>query len=239
MKHTKLVLVAVGLLLLAACGARSPIDKLQQKLDSYPEYSIILDDMDVRGNFFSDYYHRYKIIYAEPAATGDSLDYHDALTDWYRVDKRTFQRYYNYLGMVVASKTRDAGKLESQYPPGYQYVGNERYGHWVRDERGNSFWEWYGRYAFFSTMFGMFGRPIYRNDWDMYRNYSSRGRPYFGRGREYGTTGTYTKQTRKTFFERQRARQAMRRARFSERVQRRVRRSRMSGFRSRGFRGGK
>ena len=54
-----------------------------------------------------------------------------------------------------------------------------------------------------------------------------------------GTTGTYTRQTKKTFFERQRAKQLARKARFSDRVKKRVRRSRMSGFRSRSFRGGK
>ena len=239
MKHAKLFFVALGLVLLTACGARSPIDKLQKQLDQFPEYAIILEDMDERGNFFPDYYHRYKLVYAEPVARGDSLMYRDEITDWYKVDKRTFQKYYNYLGMVIASKTREGGKLESQYPPGYQYVGNPQYGRWVQDNSGNSFWEWYGKYAFFSSMFGMFGRPIYRSDWNMYRDYSTRGRPYFGKNREYGTSGSYTKRTKKTFFERQRAKQMARKARFSDRVRTRVRRSRMSGFRSRSFRGGK
>ena len=120
MKFTKFLAMALGLALLAACGARSPIDKLQQQLDAYPEYAIILEDMDERGNFFPDYYHRYKLVWAEPADRGDSLVYRDEITDWYKVDKRTFQKYYNYLGMVIASKTRDGGKIEAQYPPGYQ-----------------------------------------------------------------------------------------------------------------------
>ena len=239
MKHFKPFLVALGLVLLVACGTRSPIDKLQRQLDQYPEYSIILDDMDERGNFFKDYYQRYKIVFAETTAGSDSLVYRDETTDWYKVDKRTYKEYLNYLGMVIASKTREGGKIEAQYPPGYQYVGNAQYGQWVRDERGNSFWEWYGKYAFFSSMFGMFGRPIYRNDWNTYRDYSSSGRPYYGKNREYGTTGTYTKQTKKAFFERQRAKEAARKARFSDRVKRRTRRSKMSGFRSRSFRGGK
>ena len=46
---------------------------------------------------------------------------------------------------------------------GSEYVGNSNYGEWRRDSSGNSFWHWYGQYAFFSMMFG--NRPVYYDSW--------------------------------------------------------------------------
>lgn len=222
-----LVMVAIS------CGASTPLERLKSELSRYPEYSILLEDMKEEGNFFKDYFHRYKLVYAEETGIPDSLVYQSEITDWYKVSKKDYEKYVNYLGMVVASKTRDGQVLTTASPPGYQYVGDPRYGQWRRDASGNSFWEFYGKWAFLSHMFGMFNRPIYRNEWDEYRRYSSQGRPYFGRNREYGTTGRYTQQTHKSFFERRQQREAARKARFSEKVKQRVRRSRMSGVRRR------
>ncbi|MFQ5707510.1 MAG: hypothetical protein ACE5HO_08695 [bacterium] len=219
--------------LLVACASASPLDGIKRQLRSYPEYSVILQDMKEEGNFFKDYYHRYKVVYAEKSSDAENPTYQETVTDWYKVSKREFEKYANYLGMVLVSKSADGKVADVQYPPGYQYVGDSRYGNWRRDDRGNSFWEFYGKYAFFSHMFGMFGRPIYRSDWDTYRNYRSRGTPYYGPNREYGTSGSYTKQTNKTFFERRRQREFERKSRFAQKVKRRARRSNMSGFRSR------
>jgi hypothetical protein len=229
---------AFGLLFLLAlvavsCSAPPPLEQIKSELARYPEYSIILEDMKEEGNFFKSYYHRYKLVFAEETGIPDSLVYRSEITDWYKVSKKEFQKYWNYLGMVLAAKTRDGQEVKTPSPPGYQYVGNPQYGTWRRDERGNSFWEFYGKYAFFSQMFGMMGRPIFRNDFDDYRRYRSRGEPYFGRNRQYGTTGQYTKYTNKSFFERRQQRELARKTRFSEKVKQRVRRSKMSGVRRR------
>ena len=221
-------------ILILACASSSPVERFKGELNKYPEYSIILEDQREEGNFFKDYHHRYKVVYAEKLeGSGDSLAYQSEITDWQEVPKKEYQKYYPYLGMVIASKSQDGKISDSQSPPGYQYVGDSRYGNWRRDERGNSFWEFYGKFAFFSHMFGMFGRPIYRNNWDTYRDYRSTGRPYHGPDRQYGTNGTHTQRTNKTFFERKSQKEAQRKARFSERVKQRTRRSKMSGTRSR------
>ncbi|MFQ5585122.1 MAG: hypothetical protein ACE5GL_11865 [Calditrichia bacterium] len=226
-------LIAVLALLLISCAGKPPLEKLKKELNKYPEYSIILEDMNEEGALFKDYYHRYKIIVGQETGAGDSLAYETTITDWLKVSKKDFRKYYNYLGMVIASKTRDGGVVDTPYPPGYQYVGNPRYGRWRQDSSGNSFWEWYGKFAFMGYMFGMFGRPIYRSDWTDYRSYRSRGQPYFGRNREYGTAGKYTKQTNKSFFQRRQQREAARKQKFAEKVKRRTRRSKMSGVRRR------
>jgi len=232
-KRGPVFLLLLLALAVVSCAGQPPLERLKRQVAGYPEYSIILQDMKVEGNFFKDYYHRYKIVVGQETGIPDSLVYQTQITDWYKVSRKVYQKYYNYLGMVLVSKKRDGKVVDTPYPPGYQYVGDPRYGTWRRDERGNSFWEFYGKWAFFSQMFGMLGRPIYRTDYNDYRRYTSRGRPYFGRNREYGTTGKYTKYTNKSFYERRQQRQLARKARFSQKVKQRVRRSRMSGFRRR------
>ncbi len=233
MKRSIYFISLILLFLATSCATRSPLDKLKKELQQYPEYSIILEDMLEKGNFFKDYYHRYKVVYAEPAGVGDSLIYHNFITDLYKVGEGEYKKYYSYLGMVIVSKTRDGKVTDIPYPPGYQYVGDPRYGRWRQDSYGNSFWEFYGKYAFLNAMFNMYGRSIYRSDWEDYRSYRTRGEPYFGQNRQYGTFGQYTRQTHPTFFQRMQQKEAARKMRFSEKIKRRVKRSNMSGFRRR------
>ena len=221
-------------ILLFSCGSRgNPLQRLQKELNRYPEFSIMLADMREDGNFFPEYYHRYKIVYGESTGHADTLTYRSGLTDWYRVGRSEYQKYQNFLGMVLVSKGKDGKISEDRFPPGYQYVGDPRYGRWRRDSSGSSFWEFYGKYALLRSMFGMFGGPIYSTSWDNYRDYRYRGRPYYGPRNEYGTRGSYTRRTSPNFFERRKRMEAARKARFSQRVRQRARRSRMSGFRSR------
>ena len=84
--------------------------------------------------------------------------------------------------MVVLSKGPDGTVDRDEHPPGYQQVGDERYGQWRDDGGGRSFWEFYGQYALLSNLIGGFGRPIYRDDWDGYRDARGRGQTYYGPG---------------------------------------------------------
>ncbi|KAA3662117.1 MAG: hypothetical protein DWQ10_03140 [Calditrichaeota bacterium] len=203
--------------------------------------------MQEDGNFFKDYYHRYKTVVGQKENDSDSLVFTSDIGEWVEVSKKEYQNYYNYLGMVLASKSASGKVQNDKYPPGYQYVGNQRYGNWRTDSHGNSFWEWYGKYAMMSTVFGMFNRPVYRNDWNSYNDFRRRGEPYYGngsfygsRGTMYGTSGNVTQKTKPNFYQRRAVRQSARNASFSNKVKNRVRRSNMSGVRSRSSsRGGK
>jgi len=53
--------------------------------------------------------------------------------------------------------------------PGSQLIGNPHYGRWRTDSGGSSLWEWYGKYALFSTLFM---RPVYYGGWASRRHYS-------------------------------------------------------------------
>ncbi len=217
-----------------SCGGegRQPLQQLVRSLNHLPEYSVILEDMRIEGNFFREYGHRYKVVEGtkSDSSAGD-LSFKTSTTDWERVNRRDYETYQRYLGMVIASKSSD-GKAQqgTGYPPAYNYVGNSRYGQWRQDRSGNSFWEFAGKYAVLSAVFNMGSRRVYRNDWNGYRDNYSSGRPYFGRGRQYGTEGSFTKRSNPTFFQRRVQRQQASQRRFSDRVRSR---SRMSGARSR------
>ncbi len=221
------------LLLITACAPSSPIERLNRQLNKYPEYSIILEDMKEEGNFFTDYFHRYKIVVGNTSGNSKELEYQGGKTDWYQLPKKEYEKYYNFLGMVIVSKSKTGETSSDKYPPGYQYVGDSNYGNWRQDSRGNSFWEFYGKYALMSQMFGMFNRPVYRSDWNAYRGSRRSGSPYYGSKRQFGTRGSYTKSTNKSFFARRQLRASARQTRFSEKIKQRTRRSQMSGFRKR------
>lgn len=205
----------------AGCGGpRDPVVEMQQSLASAPEYMILLEDMREEGTFFTDYYHKYRVIQGERQHT----------TDWVEVPEQVYRRYEPFLGMALAAKS-DQGVSSSPHPPGYHYVGNPQYGRWERRD-GGSFWVFYGQYALMRDLLGWGGRPVYRRDWDDYRTYRDRGRPYYGREREWGTEGSVTKQRKPTFYERRKQKIASRQRSFSEKVRSRAGRSR-SGFGSR------
>ncbi len=224
------ILLSLALVFVVGCSApTSPVDELQAQLKTVPEYSIILEDMREEGTFFPAYYHKYKVIQGDQAWS----------TDLRQVSEEFYRKNENFLGMTLASKI-EGEKSTTPHPAGYNYVGNEKYGQWKSDNRGNSFWEFYGKYALMRDLFGFAGRSVFRNDYNQYRGYRTQNRPYYGRtGREYGTNGTVTKQRNPTFFERRRTRNVASQQRFRQKFQSRVGRSSGNSMRSRSFGFGK
>ncbi len=272
-----IVLVLVAAVLISGCSTPpDPLQRLHRQLDTYPEYSVVLADMDINGTFFKTYHHQFTIVKGQrveggtrtnenPSGTsgsetsgsntpgsetsgaeetdretgagnpvteetngGDGLVFETETTGWIEVSRQFFDKYEPLLGMVVLSKNDQGNVGTENYPPGYQYVGNRRYGSWRTDSSGGSFWEFYGKYALFSHLLGSSRRPLYRSDYDLYRNSRSSGRPYFGPSNNYGTRGSYTKTSNPTFFQRQQVRQSSKNQRFSQKVK-----SRASSSRSR------
>ena len=223
-------------LLLTGCSALNPdpLESLQRELSSYPEYTVTLNDYTQEGNFFPSYYHQYKVVVGEEQAGSDALAYRDEVQDFTQVSEGFYNRYEPYLGMAVLSKAPDDEVTTTPFPPGYQYVGDPQYGSWQQDGNGGQFWQFAGQYLLLSTIFNSLnGPPIYRDDWGGYTTARRSNRPYFGPGNRYGTTGTLTRQTNPTFFERQQTRQAASRQSFGNRVQNRVGRSNGSSTRGR------
>ena len=144
----------------------------------------VLIDMKSDGGRYS---HKYRII-----ENGASRE-----TGWEDVTMSFYQQHRDNLGMTIYSKPE--GVLESEaiktaVPPGYNYVGNPRYGRW-EDRGGTSFWVFYGRYALMRDLFWGRGhyRPVNRRTYQSYRSQRKLGRAWYGPNREYGTKGTKTR----------------------------------------------
>jgi hypothetical protein len=177
--------------------------------------------MKEEGNFFKTYSHKYRVFQEDRSG----------VTDWMEVPETFYRSNEALLGMTIAGK-QDGEEISAAEPPGYQYVGNSRYGRWRTDHTGNSFWEFYGKYALLSSFLGGWNRPIYRQDFDMYQRHRSRNAPYFGTNNQYGTNGSVTRKTKPNFYARRNATQQMKKASFKDRVARRTGRTR-TNFRGR------
>ncbi len=168
---------------------KSPLDIVIRDLSNEMNYSIILHDMDY-DDAGKTYKHQYNILIEKSDTVITKI------TEWYTVSPTFFDTHKENMGMeIVSKKNWKLNKTAS--PPGYSnYIGNEKYGHWVKRD-GNSFWEFYGRYAFMSSMFRMSTFPVRYSYWNDYnRNYYNHGRPYYGTdayGRSmYGTRSSYS-----------------------------------------------
>ena len=204
--------IALASLAFWSCGSSEkeyiqfPADTLVRDLDSVKNYSIILYDMDVTED--DKCMHKYKIVKrsnnAPEVATTDStalaqtataaeMGFEEKITDWMPVSQEDFDFHSSDMGMEIVSKVNgEVSKVAA--PPGYsQYVGNEKYGHWQSNSSGESFWSFYGKYMFISSMFNLMS-PVsygYYGGYGAYRGVS----PYYGpqtNGRyAYGTGSTH------------------------------------------------
>ncbi|MCG8549791.1 MAG: hypothetical protein MI799_05240, partial [Desulfobacterales bacterium] len=118
-------------------------------------------------------------------------------TGWEEVNASFYEQNLDNLGMAILSKPYGEFEPDSQAsPPGMAYVGNPRYGEWKKDQSGNSFWSWYGRYAFFSHLF--FFPPHYYSygSWNRWNTGYRYKKPYYGQtgtGYTFGSRGSRMK----------------------------------------------
>ena len=167
---------------------KSPVDILIRDLAAEQNFSVILFDMDYTEQT-DTYKHKYNVLIEKK----DSVYVQNL--DWVNVSSTFFNANVDNMGMEIASK-KDGKVSKAIAPAGYsKYVGNEKYGQW-RERGGNRFWEYYGRYAFMSSMFRMSMYPVRYSYWNNYHsNYYGSGRSYYGpttNGRNmYGTNSSY------------------------------------------------
>ncbi|MGK7395196.1 MAG: hypothetical protein ACNS62_11530 [Candidatus Cyclobacteriaceae bacterium M3_2C_046] len=189
----KFALLLIPVFLLSACGGadfkKTPVDNFIRDMDNVDSYSILLYDMNVEGTFFKDYMHQYRIVKTQNGEVEEET------TRWYEVPENFFMQHQEHMGMEIAAKSEDGKVSRTASPPGYSnYVGNPQYGHWV-NRGGDSFWEFYGKYALLSSMFNMMSFPVRRSYYDTYRGSYYGRQPYYGPSmsgrRMYGTNSTY------------------------------------------------
>jgi len=228
----KLFIVSFLILLISSCSEQvdNPLLDIQRAYKDRPSYIIILDDMKEEGNIFTEFFHKYKV------ASGEDV----AITDWTQVSEEFYKRYENFLGMTIWGKDKNGNPITAAAPPVYQYVGDPQYGQWKQDSSGNSFWEFYGKYAMLMNVLNFAGNMIYMQNYNKYLTSKSTGTPYFGARNQYGTMGSYTKKVKPNFYQRRQMR--MSKSGFTNkfsRVKKSIGRSQRVGFRSRSFGFGK
>lgn len=237
-KYTSTYLLALSLFIISCGGSKfekSPVDELVRDLPTDEVFSVILYDMDQKGNFSSTYYHKYQIIREIEGEVSE------VITDWKKVGEREFTNNIDNMGMEIVARDSTGTLNKAVAPPGYNnYVGNPKYGQW-ENRGGTSFWAFYGQYAFMSSMFRMAMFPVHRSYYNDWRgNYRGSGRTYYGPGgaggRYYGTGSGYSRTNNPTS-----SWNSSRSSSFKSRVASRTSRSsgRSSSSRSRGGGSGK
>jgi hypothetical protein len=237
---TLVALFSLALLIgLTGCGGgvAEPLPELIRMVKDEPTFSIILDDMKDEGTFSTQYFQKFRVLVPQKSddkSTQPAVKTH--ATDWVEVPEAWYKRNMMFLGMTIYSRT-DGKASQQAGPPGYEYVGNPKYGRWRQDSSGNRMWEFFAGYAMMNMLLG--NRPVYYRDYQDYRGYGNR--PYFGRSTgagkyNYGTNGTVTRKQKPTFYTRRMNRQASQKSTFSQRVNSRIGRTRTAARgRSRGF----
>lgn len=144
------------------------------------------------SNTYTKTYHKYSVV-----ENGKKAE-----TDWEKVSEDTYWAQEEHEGLTILSKPYgmyEEETLRSAAPPGMEYVakpemvegkatGTNQYGEWRQDNTGNSFWHYYGQYAFISSMIGGNSNRYSYNDWNSYSS-RNRSQPYYGRSTSGATSG--------------------------------------------------
>ncbi|WP_291728432.1 hypothetical protein [Bernardetia sp.] len=138
-------------------------NQLSPYLNDKTTYSVILSDSKDSDKKF-----KYTIVYQNGSVPTTKS------TDFMKVSDSTYDFFLDDIGMEILS---NQGQQITQ--AGYSnYVGNTQYGRW-REDDGDTFWEFYGKYALLNSLFN--SNRIYRDDYYTYnRYYRTSSRPYYG-----------------------------------------------------------
>ena len=174
----------------------------------YVSWDEVLSDMSIEEGADVRFFHlvRKMSVRIENSADGggSALPQEE---NWVQVQKATYERHKDHLGMTLASKPAgfydSEAKRDQVQPAGMGYIaspeqGQNRYGRWERRSDGSSFWSFYGRYKFMEAMFwGPSWRSMRADTWNDYDRTRRRGQTWYGRsasgGKTYGSSGTATR----------------------------------------------
>ena len=141
------------------------------------DYEIWVEGADIEEH----YYHKYLIVENDK----------ETVTDWVEVSEEVYEANEDNLNMSIASKP--FGYYEDEVinvatPPGFDKVGNPRYGRWVENkETGHREWSFFERYLFWHMVLNGIGP---RHNYYTYGRWDDWNRNYRGRSAYYGTGGS-------------------------------------------------
>jgi len=141
------------------------------------DYEIWVEEADIEEH----YYHKYLIVEND----------RESVTDWVEVSEKVYDANEDNLNMSIVSKP--FGYYEDEVinvatPPGFDKVGNPRYGEWVENkETGHREWSFFQRYLFWHMVLNGIGP---RNNYYTYGRWNDWNTNYRGRRAYYGTGGS-------------------------------------------------
>jgi hypothetical protein len=129
-----------------------------------------------------------------------------------------FLAHRDHLGMTLYSKPSGVMHDDSivlASPPGYVYLGNDKYGKW-KEDGGKRKWKFNDKYAYMKPLFFAAGLAASYAAWKMYKKYRKKRRVFYGLGGAiwYGTRSRRMRKRYKHYYKRK-ARRARARARRS------------------------
>ncbi|MDX8393718.1 MAG: hypothetical protein R8K21_03935 [Mariprofundales bacterium] len=113
-------------------------------------------------------------------AASDPLVYNDSLQDIVNTLADLSGGTLARINVPTRHNTQGSSRASA---PGQYLVGNPTYGQWVHNSSGQSFWQWYGQYRFFSDIaYFAFGR----NQRQYYEYNYWHSRPHYSYYHDYG-----------------------------------------------------
>lgn len=205
------------------------VEKVIHNYADVPTYSVILTEIKEDD---SKYFQ--KLTVAIPKE-GDGASRNDVL-DWNETTKDDYEQTADFVGLTILNK-KDGTITHTAHPPGYSYVGDNRYGSWQQGPSG-MFWAWYAGSMLWSHSYRT---PTVRDtDYDAYNYRRSQSQAYYGSRNKNKKTGsstisnkTFSAKNQPEFFAKYQKKKQASSSGFSSRVSQRIGRSSVA-VRSRG-----
>ncbi len=195
-------------------------DYAEQLKNLKPQFTQLIDnlllDASTDGPLYKDLQHRLstvkntkpidlanleKLIQETQLITeaANTMSFNDALSDSVNVLADLSENQLPRIQSVSLQQEKTMNRSGEQAKAG-QLIGNPHYGQWRQSSNGMSFWEWYGAYALFSTIFD--SRRYYYRDWASNRSYSyyhDYGRNRYTSPTEFKKQNNLQQRTKKSF----------------------------------------
>jgi len=150
------------------------------------DFEIWIEGADIEEH----YYHKYLVVENDK----------ESPSDWVKVSEKMYEANEDNLNMSILSKPfgyYEEEVIKVATPPGYDKVGNPKYGRWVENRQtGEREWSFFQRYLFWHMVLNGIGpRHNYYtygrwNDWNS--NYRGRRAYYGAAGTDFGSAGRTT-----------------------------------------------
>lgn len=149
----------------------SALEKLEEEYKNTPVYSIILEDLKTENDAF---FIKCSLVVPLPHE-GTAME---ITKKWAETTKQEYEMVEPYKGLTIVTK-KNGETVYAANPPGYEYVGDPRYGRWENREGMSPVWVWLAGYAVWNSTRS---QHISFDSYQQYQHAKNNHTPYFGTG---------------------------------------------------------